>query len=268
MSDTVGSGEKKRVVIKVGSSALVEHEKLVMSRIQALCKLISELSPKYEVILVSSGAVAAGYTEVKLDKTISPAHKQTLASVGQPLLMHTYYEEFEKYGMCCAQLLLGFHDFDSRTRTRHAKNAADVLLHNNVIPIVNENDATAMADWVFGDNDRMAAHVAYYFKADLLVILSDIEGYYDSNPRENPDAKVLKYVDYIPEEALTEVASPNNAFATGGIVTKLKAAHFLMERGGRMFLTSGFDLSLIREYLLEGVHNKGTLFLPKGSIQK
>nr|AGT02775.1 glutamate 5-kinase [Angomonas desouzai] len=257
--------KKNRIVLKVGSSILVENEKVVLDRIQALCKLISDLSGKYEVILVSSGAVAAGYTEVALDKTVIH-NKHALASLGQPLLMHTYHEEFSKYGLRCAQLLLGSVDFDSRSRTEHALATLDVLLSNNVIPIVNENDATGTKNAMFGDNDRMAAHVAYYFKADLLVILSDIEGYYDSNPRDNPDAKVLKYVDYIPEEALTEVASPNNAFATGGIVTKLKAAYFLMERGSRMFLTSGFDLSLIREYLLEGVHNKGTLFLPLRTI--
>ncbi|CAD2213405.1 glutamate 5-kinase [Angomonas deanei] len=263
MSTDARPAGKKRVVIKVGSSSLVENEQLVLARIEALCKLIADLLSKYEVVLVSSGAVAAGYTEVKLDKTCSPAHKQTLASVGQPLLMHTYHEIFEKYDICCAQLLLGFHDFDSRTRTQHAVDAVNVLLANGVVPIVNENDATATPDWVFGDNDRMAAHVSHFFDADLLVILSDIDGYYDSNPRENPDAKVLKFVDHIPESALSEVASPNNAFATGGIVTKLKAADFLMKRNRKMFLTSGFDLSLIREYLLEGKHNNGTLFLPK-----
>ncbi|EPY37161.1 glutamate 5-kinase [Strigomonas culicis] len=176
--------------------------------------------------------------------------------------MHTYFEELLPYGLCPAQLLLGFHDFDKRSSTMHAKNAVDVLLREGVVPIVNENDAIDMANFVFGDNDRMAAHVAYHFRADLLVILSDIEGYYDSNPRENPDAKLLKHVHHIPAEALQDEASPNNAFATGGIVTKLKAAQFLLEHERKMFLTSGFDLSLIREYLLDGVHNKGTLFCP------
>ncbi|CAD2213403.1 glutamate 5-kinase [Angomonas deanei] len=257
--------KKLRIVLKVGSSILVENEKVVLTRIRALCELIADLSSKYEVILVSSGAVAAGYTEVALDKTVIH-NKHALASLGQPLLMHTYHEEFSKHGLRCAQLLLGSVDFDSRSRTDHALATLNVLLAHGVIPIVNENDATGTSAAMFGDNDRMAAHVAYFFNADLFVILSDIEGYFDSNPKENPDAKVLKYVDFIPEEALAEDASPNNAFATGGIVTKLKAAHFLMERGRRMFLTSGFDLSLIREYLLEGKHNSGTLFLPTRSI--
>ncbi|CAD2213404.1 Amino acid kinase family, putative [Angomonas deanei] len=256
---------KTRIVLKVGSSILVENEKVVLTRIRALCELIAELADRYEVILVSSGAVAAGYTEVALDKTV-PHNKHALASLGQPLLMHTYHEEFAKYGIRCAQLLLGFIVFDSRTRTEHAMESVNILLANGVVPIVNENDATGTPAAMFGDNDQMAAHVAYFCNADLLVILSDIEGYFDSNPKENPNAKVLKYVDYLPDDALSDSASPNNTFATGGIVTKLKAAHFLMERGRRMFLTSGFDLSLIREYLLDGKHNSGTLFLPTRSI--
>ncbi|EPY28138.1 glutamate 5-kinase [Strigomonas culicis] len=251
-----------RIVIKVGSSILVENEQVVLERIHDLCKLLADLSNKYEVILVSSGAVAAGYTEVPLDKK-RPENKHALASIGQPLLMHTYHEELMRYDLRCSQLLLGSVDFDSRSRTKSAQDSLNVLLRHNVIPIVNENDATALPDWVFGDNDRMAAHVAYFFDADLLVILSDIEGYYDSNPRENPDAKLLKHVHHIPAEALQDEASPNNAFATGGIVTKLKAAQFLLEHERKMFLTSGFDLSLIREYLLDGVHNRGTLFTPE-----
>nr|AGT02595.1 glutamate 5-kinase [Strigomonas oncopelti] len=249
----------KRIVIKVGSSILVENEAVNVDRIRDLCRLIADLSNKYEVILVSSGAVAAGYTEVPLDKK-RPENRHALASIGQPLLMHTYHEELQPYNLRCSQLLLGAVDFDSRRRTQSAKDSVDVLLRQGVIPIVNENDATALPDWMFGDNDRMSAHVAYFFDADLLVILSDIEGYYDSNPRLNPDAKILKNLSVIPEEALEEEASPNNAFATGGIVTKLKAAKFLLDHKQKMFLTSGFDLSLIREYLLDGVHNKGTLF--------
>nr|AGT02597.1 glutamate 5-kinase [Strigomonas oncopelti] len=261
-SEQVKERAKPRIVIKVGSSILVEKEQVVLERIRELCKLIADLSNKYEVILVSSGAVAAGYTEVKLDKRECTENKHALASVGQPLLMRIYHEELQPYGICPAQLLLGFHDFDSRTSTMHAKDAVDVLLREGALPIVNENDAIDMANYLFGDNDRMAAHVAFHFDADLLVILSDIEGYYDSNPRENPDAKILKHVHSIAASALQEEASPNNAFATGGIVTKLKAAKFLLDHKQKMFLTSGFNLSLIREYLLDGVHNKGTLFSP------
>ncbi len=247
--------------MKVGSAVLTENSRLAKERMANLVEFLSELHERYELILVSSGAVAAGYTKIKLDKR-NIANKQALAAIGQPLLMRSYQKKFEKFAINVAQVLLSADDFDSRKRTAHAKNAVEVLLAQKVIPIINENDVTATEELVFGDNDQLSAHVAYYFDADMLVILTDIDGLYDKDPKKYPDAKPLKVVERIPQELLKSECNPNYSFATGGIVTKLKAAQFLLERGKPMFLGSGFNLADARSFLLENVHRGGTLFLP------
>jgi len=247
-----------RIVIKVGTATLYQNEKL-SNRIDNLVEFLVELNKTYEVILVSSGAVGAGYTKLKLNKD-NIANKQALASIGQPLLMKEYKIRFEKYNQIVSQVLLTASDFDSRKRTSNAKNMIEVLLKNKVIPIINENDAVSIEEIVFGDNDQLSAYTAYYFDADMLVILSDIDGLYDSNPKENPNAKLLKIVTQIDPELMQAPLNPNDKFATGGIVTKLKAAEFLMDRGIDMFLASGLDLSHIKSFIFDKIHNKGTLF--------
>ena len=250
----------KRLVIKVGTAVLTQDGELANDRMDNLVQLIAKLKndKNLEVILVSSGAVGAGYTSLKLDKTVL-ANKQTLAAIGQPKLMKTYQEKFEKYNIICAQMLFIQDDFDSRKRSQNAKNVMEILLKNNILPIINENDVIA-TDELIGDNDQLAAYVTYYFKADILAILTDIDGYYDKNPREFEDARVFKYVSNISQEELNKPPSANSQFATGGIVTKLKAADFLMQKGIPMYLTSGFDLANAYDFLLEGNHNNGTIF--------
>jgi glutamate 5-kinase len=130
------------------------------------------------------------------------------------------------------------------------------------LPIVNENDISSTPEQLFGDNDQLSAYVAHATEADLLVILSDIDGYYDKNPKEHSDAKIKKIVHEIPEEALSDVSTPSDPFATGGIVTKLKAADYLMKKGKRMLLCNGFDLSAAESFLLYDKHELGTLFVP------
>jgi glutamate 5-kinase len=133
-------------------------------------------------------------------------------------------------------------------------------LNYSVVPVVNENDVVATEELVFGDNDRLSAHVAHFFDADILAILSDIDGYYDRDPNRHEDAVIRKRVTHLTEEELQDECTPNGTFATGGIVTKLQAADFLIQRGRRMFLASGFDLSDARSFLLDGIHKGGTIF--------
>lgn len=249
----------KRLVLKVGSAVLTQDGKIAHKRLDRLVELIVELKEKYDVILISSGAVAAGYTVLQLDRR-DVKNKQALASIGQPLLLHTYSVEFRKYDMICSQVLLEASDFHDKTRLNHAKEAIDNLLKNNIVPIINENDVTAVEELVFGDNDQLAAYSANYFDADLLTILTDIDGYYDLNPHIHDNAKLLKEVNSIDPKELEAKHSANSEFATGGIVTKLKAADFLMKNGKQMFLTSGFDLTYARDYLLNGEHTRGTIF--------
>lgn len=251
----------KRLVIKVGTAVLTEdNKKLSLDRIQNLVKLIVKLKNEknLEVILVSSGAVGAGYTVLQLDKKIL-ANKQALAAIGQPKLMKTYQEMFEEYGITAAQMLFIADDFDSRKRSKNAKNVMENLLKNKILPIINENDVIATEELI-GDNDQLAAYITHYFKADMLAILTDIDGYYDKNPREFSDAKLQKIVNEISQEELEKVPSANSKFATGGIVTKLKAADFLMQKNIPMYLSSGFDLTNAYDFLVENNHNSGTIF--------
>lgn len=250
----------KRLVIKVGTAVLTQGEELALQRMKNLVKLISILKndKNLEVILVSSGAVGAGYTELKLDKTVL-ANKQTLAAIGQPKLMKTYQEMFEEFGITVAQMLFIADDFDSRKRSKNAKNVMEILLQNNVIPIINENDVIATEELI-GDNDQLAAYITHYFKADMLVILTDIDGYYDKNPREFNDAKIQKIINEISQDELEKKPSANSKFATGGIVTKLKAADFLMQKEIPMYLTSGFDLTNAYDFLVDNNHKSGTIF--------
>lgn len=250
----------KRVVIKVGSHVLTEKGLIAKTRMLALVAFISALkASKYEVILVSSGAVAAGFTQLDIDRT-SVANKQALAAIGQPFLLKMYQEMFGMFDLLCSQVLLYAEVFESVEHTEHAKTAIETLLAHKVIPIINENDTVSIEELVFGDNDRLSAHVAHYFDADLLVILSDIDAFYDKDPNKHADAQQRKVVTKLLKEELEAEHSPNNAFATGGIVTKLQAADFMMKHGKEMFLASGFDLSAVKSYLLNGVHKDGTLF--------
>ena len=254
----------KRIVVKVGSHVLSDQNRLSKTRIEALVEFLFELSKENEVILVSSAAVAAGYSRLKIDKSYLP-NRQAIAAVGQPYLISIYRKKFEKFDKEVAQILLTADDFDSRKRTNHAKNTINRLLEYKIIPIINENDATAIEELVFGDNDQLSARVACYFDADILVILSDIDGYYDKDPREHSDAVMKKIVTSIDKKELEVACNPTHTFATGGIVTKLKAAEFMMNNKKDMFMASGFDLSDAKSFLLQNNHQKGTLFVGEKS---
>ncbi len=251
----------KRIVFKVGTSTLYENGKLT-ERMDKIVEFLSKLNKDYEILLVSSGAVGAGYTKCPLDKTLLE-NKQALAAIGQPLLMREYKERFHRFNVNVAQVLLTAADLDSRKRTEYAKKMINVLLKNKVIPIINENDSVSVKEILFGDNDQLSAYVTYYFDADLLVMLSDIDAFYEENPKINKNAKPISIVEEIDDELLEQECNPNDAFATGGIVTKLKAAKFLMDRGIPVYLTNGAKLETIID-LLKGKQTNGTLFIKAG----
>ena len=225
----------------------------------ALCGLIAELMGVYDVILVSSAAISAGQSKIDL-KRDSVVHKQILAAVGQPHLMATYEKKMSVYGKKTAQLLLNAADFDSKHRSTHAKNLVFGLLELGILPIINENDATATAEIVYGDNDRLSADAALCFDAYMLVMLSDIDGYYDSNPSQNKNAKIRPVVNTINKAEIASAGGAGSEHGTGGIATKLMAASMLLAQGKKMFLASGFDLSAVRSFLLDGKQNGGTIF--------
>ena len=249
----------QRITLKVGSSVLTDNNAIAKERMLNLVSLINTLKKRYEVVLVSSGAVAAGYTALRLDRK-EHISKKVLAAVGQPILMSGYKQLFDIFDIDIGQILTTEEDFDSITHIDIFKQIIRAQLENNILPIVNENDITTTSEQLFGDNDQLSAHVAHHTNSDLLVILSDIDGYYDKNPVEHEDAKIRSCITHIPETTLAQVHTPTSLFATGGIVTKLKAADYLMNNGQKMFLCSGFDLSTAEAFLLEGRQISGTLF--------
>ncbi len=249
----------KRVVVKVGSAVLTENDAIALQRMRNLVDFLVELRKSSEVILVSSGAVAAGYTALKLDRSILQ-NKQALASIGQPILMKKYAKKFATHDILTAQVLVTAANFKMEDESRKIKDTVDTLLSNGVIPIINENDATTTKELVVGDNDQLSAYVAKYTDSNLLIILSDIDAYYDKDPRMFSDAKVLKIVNSINADELEKDATPHGAFATGGILTKLKAANYLLNNKIDMVLTSGYNLDDIKSLMLEGNHTGGTLF--------
>ena len=248
-----------RIVVKVGSAVLTENDGVALVRMQSLVDFMAELSQQYEVVLVSSGAVAAGYTKLQLDRSVVE-NKQALAAIGQPHLMELYNKKFAKYKQVCAQVLVTAANFKSREQADRIKSTVDTLIANGVVPIVNENDVTATDELVLGDNDQLSAYTANAIDADMLLILSDIDAYYDHDPRTSSNASMLKEVSTISEAELSREATPHGNFATGGIVTKLKAADNMLRHGRQMFLSSGFDLSDARAFLLDAKHVGGTLF--------
>ena len=248
-----------RIVVKVGSAVLTKNGEVALGRMQALVDFLVQLHQNNEIILVSSGAVSAGYTKLKLDRKILK-NKQALASLGQPILMNKYARKFAKYNLLCSQVLLTAANLQEVSPIQKVKNTVEVLLQNSIIPIVNENDATSTRELEVGDNDQLSAYVAKNLDANLLIILSDIDAYYDNDPRSDKNAKVLKTVHTISKEELEREATPNDIFATGGIVTKLKAAAYLLDAGIDTFLASGFDLADVKSFTLNTSHKGGTLF--------
>ncbi len=249
----------KRVVIKVGSAVLTEDNKIAKERMRNLVAFVADVKKKYDVVLVSSAAVAAGYDVLKVDKNLE-LNKRALAAAGQPILMNSYKRKFDKFSIDTAQILLREEDFDSSRRTTMFQDIIDVHLFHGLVPIINENDVASRPQELFGDNDQLSAEVSHAIDADLLVILSDIDGFFDKNPKEHTDAVLRKEVHHILPAELECIETPGHLFATGGIVTKLKAADFLLKRKRKMFLCNGFDLSSARSFLLENKHTSGTLF--------
>lgn len=249
----------KRIVVKVGSAVLTQDGEIALDRMRALVEFLAQLRKNNEVMLVSSGAVASGYTKLKIDRNILK-NKQALAAIGQPVLMEKYTKKFQEHDMIIAQVLVTAANLRNDEDIKRVKNTVDTLIENGVIPIINENDATATEELELGDNDQLSAYITKSTDADMLIILSDIDAYYDSDPRTFPHAKPLNVVTAISKEELEKDVTPNNVFATGGIVTKLKAASYLLACGKDMFLASGFDLSDIKSFMLDGMHLGGTHF--------
>lgn len=256
------SGAQK-IVVKVGTSTLTHSNgKLNLEQIEKLVRQLSDLRNRgKDVVLVSSGAVGAGMGKLNMEnrpKTIP--EKQAVAAVGQGILMHIYEKFFAEYGQSTAQLLLTKADLEHRGRFLNARNTLLTLFGFGVIPIVNENDTVAFEEIRFGDNDTLAALVGTLVDADLIILLTDIDGFYDSNPRENPDARRISVVKTVDESVEKRAGSVGSKFGSGGMVTKISAAGISVNAGIPMVIAGGSEPDVLRR-LLDG-EDIGSLFLP------
>jgi len=263
----------KRIVIKVGSSIIAKREKgknkladgLSASNVRLLAQTIRKIIDRdCEVVLVSSGAIMAGRERLALLRTdLSIPEKQACAAIGQSYLMHTYEKKFEKQGIKVAQILLGHDDLRNRKRFLNAKHTLETLLEHKVIPIINENDSVTIDEIKIGDNDTLSATVTCLLNAQLLIILSDVDGLYSRDPsvkRREGDSpmSIIEYVDRITQKIEKLAGGSKNKITVGGMYTKILAAKQTMSFGIPTLVVNGFDDS-IAEKIFEG-KSVGTLF--------
>ena len=254
-----------RTVIKIGSSTLTYSNGCVnIRRIEALCKVISDMmNSGSEIILVSSGAIATGVGKLNLrEKPRDIAGKQAMAAIGQCELMYIYDKEFSLYNHTVAQILLTAPDLDSPDRHKKFENTIEKLLEYGALPIINENDTVATEEIEFGDNDTLAARVAASVGAELLVLMSDIDGLYTADPHKNPDASLIPAVYEIDEKIEAISGGAGSALGTGGMATKIKAAKIAMTAGCDMIIANGSKPELLYN-VIDG-KDFGTRFYAKG----
>ncbi|SCJ35923.1 Glutamate 5-kinase 1 [uncultured Flavonifractor sp.] len=240
--------QRLRIVVKVGTSSLTHDTgRLNLHNMDLLARTLSDLEGMgHEIVLVSSGAIGVGATKLGLKERPKELRmKQAAAAVGQCAIMHLYDKLFGEYNRMVAQILLTGEDVDAPVRAEHLHNTFESLLELGVIPVVNENDSVSSAEIetgkckVLGDNDTLSAIVARLVGADLLVLLSDIDGLYDADPHGNPDAKLIHHVDAVTPELRAMAGGAGTWRGTGGMQTKLNAAEIAMAAGVDMVITNG-----------------------------
>ncbi len=253
----------KRVVIKIGSSSLTHSEtgRLNLAKMEHLVRELSDLRNQgMDVCLVSSGAIAVGRAAMGIEERPSDTSiKQACAAVGQAKLMMVYQKLFAEYSQTAGQILLTKNTMVNPVSRKNAINTFDELFRLGIIPVVNENDTVSTYEMQFGDNDTLSALVASMVGADLLILLSDIDGLYTDDPHENPEAELLKVVDTINGD-IYEMAkdSTGSDVGTGGMATKLTAAKIATFSGADMIIANGQDVRILQDIFAE--HYRGTLF--------
>ena len=259
-------GSGMRIVVKVGTSTLAHATgRLNIQRMERLCRVLSDLkNAGHEIILVSSGAIGMGVGKLNLPgRPADMPSKQAAAAVGQCELMYTYDKQFTEYSHTVAQLLLTGEDIKSEQRSRNVRNTLSRLLELGALPIINENDAVATdeigVENTIGENDSLSAIVAAAIGADLLVLLSDIDGLYDKDPRRHPDARLIPTVERVDDELFTLAEDSSTGLGTGGMITKLRAAAIATEAGCEMVIANGEKPEVL--YDIVGGKRVGTRFL-------
>ena len=251
-----------RVVVKVGTSTLAHSTGLLnIRRVENLCRVLSDLkNAGHEIILVSSGAIGMGVGKLSLKSRPSDIPtKQAAAAVGQCELMYTYDKLFSEYRHNVAQILLTASDIEQPQRRQNFHNTLTRLLELHVLPIINENDTVATEEINIGDNDTLSAVVAANIQADLLILLSDIDGLYDADPHKYPDARIIHTVSEMTDEIIALGGGSGSALGTGGMATKLHAAQIVTAVGTDMVIANGEHPELL--YRIMDGEMVGTRFL-------
>ncbi|MFC0524607.1 glutamate 5-kinase [Pontibacillus salicampi] len=259
----MNDNNNKRIAIKIGSSSLTSaHGEISRRKLEKLVDEIVRLKDEgHEVLLVSSGAVAAGYRKLGcLKRPTALPEKQAAASIGQGLLIESYSELFAAHGYIASQILITRSDFSDENRYNNARNTINVLLDRGIIPIVNENDTITMDFLKFGDNDTLSAKVAGLVEADQLLILSDIDGLYNENPNENPNAALIEKVTEITPDIEAMAGGAGSSVGTGGMTSKIDAFKIAMASG----ITSFIGKATVENIVYDAVHHtaQGTYFVP------
>ena len=253
--------DSRKIVIKIGSNTLSTDKGAVNT--QAMHNIVEQLvewmKDGKDIIIVSSGAGICGVGAInKWFRRKDMNYKQALCAIGQVELMMAYKELFKEYDIHVAQMLLTRDDFNDHSRNLHSRNTLFTLVDEGVVPIINENDTVSVDEIKIGDNDTLGALTANLWGADLLIVLSDIDGIYDKNPKENPDAQIIRQVTDIDELKKNISTSGTNRFGTGGVVTKIEAARRVNEFGIHMALLNGKKEDILRK-AADG-REEGTVF--------
>lgn len=254
---------KKRIVIKVGTSTLTHKTgRLNIRRMERLVKTLADIQNSgREIILVSSGAIGLGMSKMGLrERPKDTPMKQACAAVGQCELMYMYDKLFGEYNLNVAQILLTRYILET-PRKNNVENTFYKLIEHNIIPVVNENDTVAIdeLELAVGENDSLAAHVGMFCHADLLIIMSDIDGFFDGDPRSNPDAKLIPVVDKIDDRIRSLAGDAVSGLGSGGMITKINAAEIAMDAGFDMAIINGRNPDILYD-LFDG-KQVGTIFL-------
>ena len=260
-----------RIVLKFGSNLITTNNTVLNYKvINSLVSQIAKIFEEHEIVLVTSGAVAAGLQYIsserstKILKKNSLVQKQILASVGQPILMKAYEESFDKHSISISQALLARGDFENRNGYLNIRNTLLELLQIGILPIINENDVVATEELNrYGDNDRLSAMVANAVDADILILLGTIDGLYTEDPNINNDAKKIEIVEKIDSNIISYAKGPVDKVGTGGMISKIQAANIATKSGISMYIASGLQNQVIQRIIND--ETVGTKFLPEES---
>lgn len=245
---------KSKIVVKIGTSTLTAGtNKISRGKIEDIARQIEKLKDSYDIILVSSGAIATArqFVNIKAWDNIVTS-KQALSAIGQPRLMQIYSEVFGDFDLKIAQCLMTYRDFENEVSRQNTRNTINELLTHNFIPVINENDTVAVEELILGDNDKLSALVANLIDADKLIIASDIDGLFDKNPKLYPDATLISEISDL-EKIDQLIEEKDNGLGTGGMTSKISAVKICFEKQIIVYIVNGSKLNFIEDSLNEKI---------------